>query len=204
MSAITPAPDLVPDRYATLPMLRLFLPLIDAQDEPRRWSSYLGHGLDLTGSSAWSELWDRYAASGVAGEPAPTPARGRLDPLTAHALGDALMLQASPDTLLHCLHWEGYAAVPTGSGRHTVHRFGHDFVSSDQTIRQLMQKATNERIPEFAHDDLGHFAWGTNLYPDSLIIASTQSIYRALTNDPRLDTATIRTESDLLPVSSGD
>ena len=67
-----------------------------------------------------------------------------------------------------------------------------------------MQKATSDRIPEFAHDDLGNFAWGTNLYPDSLIIASTEPIYRALINDPRLDTVMIRRESDLLPVSSGD
>lgn len=204
MSDITLARDLVPDRYASLPMLRLFLPLIDANYQARRWSSYLEEGIELAGSTDWFDLWNRHTESGGVVEPAPIPARGRLDPLTARAFNDALMLQASPDTVLHCLCWEGYAAVPTDSGRPTVHQFGHDFVSCDLTVRQLMQQATSDRIPEFAHDDLGHVAWGTNLYPDSLIIAGAPPIYRALIADPRLDTVTIRKESDLLPVSSGD
>ena len=204
MSDITPARDLVPDRYASLPMLRLFLPLIDANDQTRRWSSYLDDGIELTGSTDWFELWNRHKKSPGAFEPAPGPARGRLDPLTARALNDALMLRASPDTILHCLRWEGYAAVPANASCPTVHQFGHDFVCSDLTIQQVLHEATADRIPEFAHDDLGHFAWGTNLYPDSLIVASAKPIYRALINDPRLDTATIRKESDLLPVSSGD
>ena len=38
MSDITLARDLGPDRYTTLPMLRLFLPLIDTNDQARRWS----------------------------------------------------------------------------------------------------------------------------------------------------------------------
>jgi hypothetical protein len=185
-------------------MLRLFFPLIDTNDRARRWSSYLADGMELAGSTDWFELWDRHAESERSVEPAPIPARGRLDPLTARAFTDALMLQASPDTVLHCLCWEGYGSVSPDSGGPTVHQFGHDFVSSDLTIRQLMQKATSDRIPEFAHDDLGNFAWGTNLYPDSLIIASAEPIYRALINDPRLDTVTIRKQSDLLPVSSGD
>ena len=60
---------------------------------------------------------------------------------------------------------------------------------------------SSDRIPDFAHDDLGHFPWGINLYPDSLIIASAEPIYRAFVNDPRLDTATIRKGSDFLPAS---
>ncbi len=204
MSDITLARTLVPDRYASLPMLRLFLPLIDTNDRARRWSSYLEDGIELAGSTEWFELWNRHRESHGAVEPAPVPARGRLDPLTARALKDALMLRASPDTVLHCLCWEGYAAVPADPGGPTVHHFGHDFVRYDLTIRQMLHEATADRIPEFAHDDLGHFAWGTNLYPDSVIIAGAEPIYRALINDPRLDTVTIRKESDLLPVSSGD
>jgi hypothetical protein len=38
MSDITPARDLVPDRHTTLPVLRLFLPLIDTNDQARLWS----------------------------------------------------------------------------------------------------------------------------------------------------------------------
>ena len=50
----------------------------------------------------------------------------------------------------------------------------------------------------------GFLAWGTNLYADSLIIASCEPIHTALMNDPRLDTVQINKETDVLPVSSGD
>ncbi len=69
MSDITPARDLVPDRYASFPMLRLFLPLIDANDQTRRWSSYLDDGIELTGSTDWFELWNRHRESPAAFEP---------------------------------------------------------------------------------------------------------------------------------------
>lgn len=61
-----------------------------------------------------------------------------------------------------------------------------------------------QRVPEFAWDDERLFAWGTRLYPDSLVIAAEVEKFRQLRNDPRLDTVFIAPERDILPSSSGD
>ena len=204
MSQIERAIDLIPGLYAELPTLRLFLPFFDDDGQPQRWSNFLVEGVTLTGSIEWSEIWNRHSAIEGESVTGPTPARGRLDHLTARALTDALTLLTPSDTVLHCLQWEGYAAKSLESARQTVHQFGHEFIRSDSTISCMMENATSDRIPEFGYDDSGDLAWGTNIYPDSLIIASEESIYRSLINDPRLDTVTIRKDSDRLPVSSGD
>jgi hypothetical protein len=204
MSDIEFARDLVPDRYSALPILRLFLPLIGANNRAQRWSSFLSDGIELTGSIEWAEVWDLYAASAAVATAPPIPARGHLDGLTARALTDALVLQMTMDAVLHCRIWEGYSDVHDTPDSPAVRQFGHDFLRSDLTVQQMVRTATSDRIPEFGNDDSGFFAWGTNLYPDSLIIASAGPIYRTLISDPRLDTVTIRKESDRLPVSSGD
>lgn len=204
MSQIERAIELIPGKYAQLPTLRLFLPFFDKDDQPQRWSTFLVDGVTLTGSIAWSEIWNRYSAREGDGGTELTPARGRLDHITARALTDALTILTPSDAVLHYLQWEGYASRSLESTRHPVHQFGHEFIRSDSTISRVIENATHDRIPEFGHDDAGDLAWGTNIYPDSLIIASAESIYHSLINDPRLDTVTIRKDSDRLPVSSGD
>jgi hypothetical protein len=202
MSEPTLVRDFVPRHYADLPMLRLFLPAMDDTGCPRRWSDFTVDGVELTGSISWHEVWDRYAAATPNTPSSPTPSRGYSDSRTRDALHDALQLRLSPLATLTCLRWDGYGEPERESSRLTVLQLGHTFLQFTSTVDDIV--VAGHRIPEFSHDDAGLVAWGTNLYPDSLIIASEPSIYRALLNDPRVDAVTVRRDSDTLPVSSGD
>ena len=198
------ARDLVPSDYGALPMLRLFLPLIGADNQAQPWSSYLTNDLLLSGSIEWREVWDAFVSSGTSQASKPIPARGQLDSATSMALYEAISLKVPPESALHCLRWVGYSDTKIQTDSKLLNQFGHDFSASDEPLAQIIQRAVANRIPEFLHDDEGFLAWGTNLYADSLIIASCEPIHTALMNDPRLDTVQINKETDVLPVSSGD
>lgn len=196
------ARELVPDRYAVLPMVRVFLPVRDENDDCHRWSDFLSGGLELTGSLSWWQVWDRYVTEHGEARPEFTPARGRLDEPTAAALRDALALRLDPTAPLLCHRWDGYGDIGAPESSARKHHDGHTFIEFTSTVDRVLDSTT--ALPEFACDRDGFVAWGTNLYPDSLVIASESAIYRSLINDSRVDTATIRKTTDIFPVSSGD
>lgn len=201
MSETMLARELVPPKYRALPMLRLFFPFYDTNGNADRWSSYLVNGNELTGSVSWFEVWDHYAQE--LGTPAipPEPPRGYVDPQTAQAISEALHV-LDPHNILHCLRWAGYA--PRDLSGPLTRRFNDDYVPYDLPMRMFLQSNQDNRGPEFARDDAGRFAWGTFLYPDSVIIAADVEIYRHLIDDVRLDTVSIVHSRDFLPISSGD
>ncbi|WP_146066058.1 hypothetical protein [Cryobacterium sp. Y82] len=201
MSETMLARDLLPPQYRTLPMLRLFLPFFDATGRAQRWSSFLVNESELTASVSWFEVWDRYADERGASASPPEPSRGYIDPVTAQAVNEALH-QLGPTTVLHCLRWAGYA--PYNSSGLLMRRLNEDYVPYDLPVSKFVQFSREDRVPEFANDDEGRFAWGTFLYPDSVIIAADVDVYRHLVNDVRLDTVSIVHARDILPVSSGD
>lgn len=196
------ARELVPERYTSLPMARLFLPMRDENDVSHRWSDFLTGGLELTGSISWWEVWDRYVIEHGDARPKLTPARGRLDKPTAAALRDALALRLAPTTPLLCHRWDGYGDIGATGSSARMHHDGHTFIAFTSTVERVLDAAS--ALPEFVCDRDGLVAWGTNLYPDSLVIASEPEIYRSLINDPRVDAVTIRNDTDILPISSGD
>ncbi|KFF58758.1 hypothetical protein JF66_16195 [Cryobacterium sp. MLB-32] len=201
MSEAMLARDLLPARYRALPIVRLFLPAFDADGNAQRWSSYLVNGTELTGSTSWFDVWDRYVDQLGASASPPEPSRGFVDPVTAQAINDALQ-QLGPTNVLHCLSWAGYA--PHDHSGMLTRRLDDDYVPYDLPVREFIQSSPDDRVPEFANDDEGRFAWGTFVYPDSVIIAADIGIYRHLLNDVRLDTVSIVNARDILPVSSGD
>jgi hypothetical protein len=178
-------------------MLRLYLPFHDPQlDDGHdivRWSQYADVA-EEPASLNWFE-----AAARVADErPAVrdlVSCMGELDADTAAALREVV-----GDTAMRCLRWVGYAenddAVPS------VRVHGEDYFEADLDPDEDLQ--AGRRVPEFAWDRDGRLAWGGRLYPDSLIIAADVSVFRQLHQDPRVDTASVRTERDLLPGSAGD
>ena len=201
MSETTLARELVPSEYRALPMLRLFLPFFDTNGDAHRWSSYLVNGAELAGSISWFEVWDQYADDlGTSATP-PEPSRGYVDPQTAQAITEALHL-LGPNGVLHCLRWAGYA--PHDYAGLLTRRFNEDYVPYDLPVSKFLQSSQDDRVPEFARDDAGRFAWGTFLYPDSVIIAAEVEVYRHLIDDIRLDTVSIVHSRNFLPISSGD
>jgi hypothetical protein len=201
MSETMLARELVPPEYRALPMLRLFLPLFDANANAHRWSSFLVNGTELTGSISWFEVWDQYSAElGTSAIP-PEPSRGYVDPQSAQAVNEALHL-LGPNDMLHCLRWAGY--TPHDYSGLLTRRFNEDYVPYDLPVSTFLQCSQCDRVPEFAKDDAGRFAWGTFLYPDSVIIAADVEIYQHLIDDVRLDTVSIVHSHDFLPISSGD
>lgn len=173
-------------------MLRLYLPFRDAEGAVVRWSRHLDLEY-IDASAGWFEATD-----GIA-ERQPqvrelVSCQGELDEETAAALRDAI---GGLD--LTCLRWVGYGETP-----HTpppLRLYGEEHVEAALTRDDL---TTGRRIPEFARDDGGRLAWGGRLYPDSLIVAAEPSIFRALHDDPRIDTVSARMDRDILPPSAGD
>lgn len=127
-----------------------------------------------------------------------------MDSVTADALRAALAPQLIPSTPVTCYVWDGHGPTRAPEGSRVVHRDGHTFVEMESTLGAALSSSPGAVLPEFGHDRDGSFAWGTNLYPDSVIIASEPSVYRRVINDTRLDAVTVRTVNDILPVSSGD
>lgn len=187
------AREFIPSTHQHLPMLRVYLPLQSDDDSGIvRWSRYVDVE-EQAASMDWFEATARIAEEQPAVRELAS-CMGELDGPTADALREAIK-----DIPLRCLRWAGYGETPHDARTTRVlgeayfeARLGHDDVRSGR------------RVPEFAWDAAGRLAWGARLYPDSLIIAAELPIFRQLRNDPRLDTATVRVERDVLPRSAGD
>ncbi|MFB7890983.1 hypothetical protein ACFC1I_02110 [Microbacterium sp. NPDC056044] len=188
----TAARDFVPESHRELPMLRVYLPFRNRADDVVRWSRYVDVE-EHPASLDWFEATSRIAED----EPAVrdlVSCMGVLDSATADALREAM-----GDISLRCLRWIGYADAPQTDS--TTRVFGEEFVDADLVPGDV---EAGHRIPEFAWDVDGRLAWGSRLYPDSLIVAAEPAVFRQLRNDARLDTASVRVDRDVLPASSGD
>ncbi|WP_374976646.1 hypothetical protein ACEYYH_02115 [Microbacterium trichothecenolyticum] len=186
----TPARDFIPASHRGLPMLRVYLPFIDRDGNPVRWSRYVDVD-EHPASLNWFEATQHLAAT----QPQVlelVSCMGVLDSSTAEALRDAI-----GDLTLRCLRWVGYGEVPIDS---PVRVHGEDYFGANLIPADV---EAGRRVPEFAWDVENRLAWGGRLYPDSLIMAAELPIFRQLRNDPRLDSASARTD-DVLPGSVGD
>lgn len=195
------AADYIPASYQHLPMLRLFLPAVDEDDRPVLWSSLLLDDDELSGSSDWNELYERFDA----GRPAtdrPQAAMGRLDADRRSALIEILFPHVGAEALFQTRSWAGYAVA--GAGPESSVFCGQEYLHETLTLTQALERASADRMPDFGNDLHGTFAWGNNLYPDSLVIAASPEIFTAFFNDPRLEVASIVKHRDVLPLSSGD
>lgn len=189
------AREFIPQTHRHLPMLRLYLPFRDHRAGRRsvvRWSRYVDVE-EQPASVDWFEATARTADE----EPAVrklTSCMGALDASTAAALRDA-----TGDIAMRCLRWMGYGETPHNAP--AIRVFDEDYFEADLEPDDVRP---DRRVPEFAWDSAGRLAWGSRLYPDSLIVAAELPIFRQLSNDPRIDTATVRLERDVLPRSAGD
>ena len=186
------ASDFIPESHHSLPMLRIFLPLVNERGNFVRWSRFVPFD-EATASLDWFELADRVAIE----EPGVrdlVSCRGELDDATVGALRDAV-----GNVVLHSLHWVGYA-----SGRQscsTCRMLGEDYFEAPLEATDIH---AGVRVPEFVWDDEYRLAWGGRLYPDSLVVAAELNIFQRLIADPRLDTISVVVDRDVLPPSSGD
>ncbi|QYH34766.1 hypothetical protein [Salinibacterium sp. M195] len=186
------ARDFIPESHRSLPMLRVFLPLEDERGVLVRWSTFSEFGR-ASASVDWFELADRVADEHPMVRDL-LPCQGVLDDATANALRDAV-----GDIDLHSFQWDGYGDAPQDAARRRI--FGDDYSELPPGNSALQAGA---RVAAFAWDDGGRLAWGSRLYPDSLVVAAEPAIYRQLVDDQRLDTISIIAERDTLPPSSGD
>ncbi len=177
-------------------MLRLYLPFhdgaADVDTELGRWSRYVDVE-EQPASVDWFEA-TAHIADEDSGVRELTSCMGELDASTAAALRDAI-----GDIAMRCLRWVGYGETPLDSPATRV--FDEDYFEADLGPDDVRP---DRRVPEFAWDSAGRLVWGSRLYPDSLIVAAELPIFRQLRNDPRIDSATVRSERDVLPRSAGD
>lgn len=195
------AADYIPAPYQHLPILRLFLPAVDEHERPVLWSSLLLDDDQLTGSSDWNELYERFDA----GRPTtdrPQAAMGCLDDDRFSALKSILFPRLGVDALFQTHSWTGYAVA--GAGPESSVFNGQEYLHETLPLHQALTRASTNRIPDFGNDLHGAFAWGSNLYPDSLVIAAESEIFKAFFNDQRLEAVSIVKHRDVLPLSSGD
>lgn len=195
------AREFIPAEYRGLHMLRLFLPARGTNDRAQRWSDLLYVGDELSGSSDWNELYSRFAQDHP-GKDWPQAAMGLLDPPRAAAFEELLIPRLGADATFRTRTWSGHA--PQHPGSETSVFDGREYQHESLDLRQVLARARTKRIPDFGHDLAGRFAWGSNIYPDSLIIAAEPEIFRAFFNEPRLEVVSIVEHRDILPASSGD
>lgn len=191
------ARDYITEDFHSLRLLRLFLPTHDRLDEPQRWSEILPAGVELAGSTDWNELWSAHSLEHADAE-LPRAPLGTLDLSTAQALGEILIAHFGPRYPLHTRSWVGRArAFPPDATSSSFD--GHEFVHEILGIEEVIASAMRDQVPEFVEDPFKTFAWGTCLYPDSLIIAAEPVLFRALHQDPRLEAVSIMSHRDILP-----
>lgn len=191
------AREVIPETHRGLPMLRIYFPFRDPGfregHDIVRWSQYVSVE-DQPASLDWFEAAEQVATTNSSVGDL-VSCMGELDETTADALRDAI-----DDVELRCLRWLGYA----GETPHTASPtrvFGEDYFEADLGPGDVRP---GRRVPDFAWDADGRLAWGGRLYPDSLIVAAEMPFFRQLRNDPRLDSATVRADRDVLPRSAGD
>lgn len=124
---------------------------------------------------------------------------GLLDSQTLAALNDA----SRPFGRLHGFHFSDLDAAPKVEERVEIH--GSIYDRYKFTGGKIDPK---RRLPQFVIDENAQFAWGANLYPDSLLIAAPGYICDRLLSDPRVDCALVAhslpngPDVDFHPVSS--
>ena len=185
------------EEFAALRMLRLFLPARDSFDLPLSWSSMLPVGSELTASVDCNEIVTAYLAEHP-GAVLPQAPLGRLGRDTATALGEILGPWVSTSSFLHARSWVGYSA-PFTDGASTSFFDGREFLHEDIRLAEIIFRGVRDQVPAFVEDPQGSFAWGTGLYPDSLIVAAEPELFTALHQDPRLEVVSINSSHDVLP-----
>ena len=206
-SSRPPAELLIPRSHHHLGIVRLFLPY-----------TYQDHNLGTTRTVRWSEL--ELARTGIRTVAAdadflsytfPTMADysgsfshkdddpGLADRQTLAALNDS----TRPVGKLHGFHWSDLDATPKLAERTKVYGSKYDrYEFMGGSIDP------NYRLPQFVVDENAQFAWGANLFPDSILIAAPGSVCDQLLSDPRVDCALVAhclpdtPEAPLHPVSS--
>ena len=185
--------------FTSLRMLRLFLPARDGSDLPHSWSSMLPVGSELAASTDCNELVSAYLAEHP-GAVLPTAPLGRLARDTAKALGELLGSWVSTNTLLDTRSWVGYS-VPFTEQASTSFFDGREYLHEELSLDEIIFRGVRDQVPGFVEDPGGSFAWGTGLYPDSLIVAAAPELFSALHQDPRLEVVSVLPERDMLPIS---
>lgn len=206
-SSLPDAEQLIPASHRHLGIIRLFLPYEykEARGEPPklvRWSELEVARSGTPRLKANAEFLDYLM-------PALPEYRGRFthkdddSGAPGHELAQALKEYTKPLGILHGYHWSELDAAPKSSDR--VQIFGDDY---DHYSFNGTEITSEKRLPQFVVDEQGKFAWGANLFPDSLIIAAPGYICDQMSADPRLDTALVskaipagRTPSDSKPSS---
>lgn len=183
--------------FAELRLLRLFLPIYDSADLPRSWSSMLSEDAVLTASTDCNELVSDYHANHPL-DLLPTAPMGRLDRDTANALEEILGSCVTTDALLRTRSWVGYS-VPFTESATTSFFGGLEYLHEEIGLEEIIFRGVRDQVPAFIEDPHGSFAWGTGLYPDSLIIAAVPELFMALHQDPRLEVLSIVPDRDVLP-----
>jgi hypothetical protein len=190
------AREVIPKTHRELPMLRIYLPFrspaLGEGHDVVRWSQYVSVE-EQPAALDWFEVAEQLANTDPSVRDL-VSCMGELDETTAAALRDAI-----GDVELRCLRWTGYSE--TAHADRPTRVFGEDYF---EAILGPDDVRPGHRVPDFAWDADGRLAWGGRLYPDSLIVAAEVPILRQLRNDPRLDSAPVRADRDVLPPSAGD
>ena len=193
------ARDYIGEEFRSLHLLRLFLPAYDNHEEPRRWSSLLAPGATLEASADCNELWSTYRVDHPEADLLDAPL-GRLDRETADALREILGAHLGTGVLLHTRSWVGRSRPFTPQAT-TSFFHGQEYLHEDLGIEEIIFRGVRDQVPDFVEDPGKAFAWGTGLYPDSLVIAASPDLFRALHQDPRLEVVSIVSHRDVPPAS---
>lgn len=195
------AREYIGEEFRSLHLLRLFLPTYDDSGAPRSWSFLLPPGAGLEASADCNELWSAYLVDHPDAE-IPDAPLGRLDRETAAALREILGAHLRTGVLLHTRSWVGRSRPFTPKAT-TSNFYGQEYLHEDLGIEEILFRGVRDQVPDFIEDPNQSFAWGTGLYPDSLVIAASPDLFRALHQDTRLEVVSVVPHRDVLPASFG-
>lgn len=191
------AREYIGEEFRSLHLLRFFLPAYDHSEEPRRWSSLLPPGTNLEASADCNELWSTYLVDHPEAD-IPDAPLGRLDRETATAQREILGAHLGTEVLLRTRSWVGRSR-PFMPQATTSNFYGQEYLHEDLGIEEIIFRGVRDQVPDFVEDPGKTFAWGTGLYPDSLVIAASPDLFRAFHQDPRLEVVSIVSHRDVLP-----
>jgi len=180
------ARDYIPISHRGLPIARVFFPYENASGDAIRWSR-LADLEELPASVSWADVATQ--ATGHGADPALQPKYGDVECALRRCLIDIL-----PSLSMTTLSWTGYGNPFRGAS--TLEVGGGVYAESRVPIENAL---TQTPFPTFAWDDAQQLAWGMRLYPDSMIIAATPGVIRAVAVDDRLDVRMLDARSDSLP-----
>jgi len=187
----------IPETHEELRQLRLFFPGRLGEDS-LSWRSLLTDSVELPPDADWHELRRAALETGLVPALATAmPPTGRLGAVEAAALQSAVGMLADPR--MTCLHWRGYEHQQDVTASTRVVD-GNIYTEAALTPDDLSE---GRYLPSFAWDNHGALAWGSRPYPDSVVIAARDYIFRALHQDEDIETVSI-TRSTIIPPSAGD